>query len=177
MDYKKLNQMTTFDKFPIPFIEELLDELHEATVFSKLDLKSGYHQIRMREEDIKKTAFRKHKGHYEFLVMFFDLTNAPATFQSLMNQVSKPFLRRRVYSADITEHEKHLGMVFAVLRDNQLFPNKRKRVIAYSQIQYLGHQIFKKGVEADKEKTRSMVNWPQHRDVTWQRGFLGLTGY
>ena len=107
-----------------------------------MDLKSGYHEVRMKEEDIEKIAFSTHKGHYEFLVMSFGLINTLATFQSLMNQVFKPFLRRCVlvffydiliYSADITEHEKYLGMVFVVLRDNRLFANK-KCVIAHSKI-------------------------------------------
>lgn len=118
--------------------------------------------------------------------MPFGLTNAPATFQSLMNQVFKPFLTCfvlvffydiLVYSTDLSEHEKHLGMVFAVIRDNQLFATKKKCVIAHSQIRYLGHMISSEGVEADEEKIKGMTNWPQPEDVTGLRGFLGLTGY
>jgi hypothetical protein len=170
----------------MPIIEEILDELYGAKYFTKLDMKSGYHQVRMKEEDEFKTAFKAHHGHYQFKVMPFGLTNAPSTFQCLINEILQPFLRKFVmvflddiliYSDTLTQHGEHLRKVLAVLHTHQIFLKFSKCSFAQQSLEYLGHIISVGGVAIDPSKTQAMLKWPKPMNVTELRGFLGLTGY
>jgi hypothetical protein len=169
VDYRKINSLTVKNRFPIPIIDEMLDELHGAKYFTTLDMKAGYHQVRMRVEDEYKTAFKTHQGHYQFKVMPFGLTNAPTTFQCLMNSLLQPYLRKSVlvflddilvYSSNLESHISHLREVFNLLRTHRFFLKLFKCTFAQDQLKYLGHIVSAQGVATDPSKTEDMLKWP-----------------
>ena len=186
IDYRQINKVTVKNKYPLPRIEDLFDQLRGASVFSKIDLRSGYYQLRVKEVDVPKTAFRTRYGHYEFLVMPFGLTNAPAAFMDLMNSVFRPYLDQfvvvfiddiLVYSKDAQEHEHHLRIVLQTLRENKLFAKLSKCDFWLKEVSFLGHIVSAAGIRVDPVKIEAIVNWKPPRNVTKLRSFLGLAGY
>ncbi|KAL0562094.1 hypothetical protein IC582_002544 [Cucumis melo] len=186
IDYRELNKVTVKNRYPLPRIDDLFDQLQGATVFSKIDLRSGYHQLRIKDEDIPKTAFRSKYGHYEFIVMSFGLTNAPAVFMDLMNRVFREFLDTFVivfiddiliYSKTEAEHEEHLRMVLQTLRDNKLYAKFSKCEFWLKQVSFLGHVVSKAGVSVDPAKIEAVTGWTRPSTVSEVRSFLGIAGY
>lgn len=186
MDYRQLNKLTIKNRYPLPRIDDLFDQIRGAAVFSKIDLRSGYHQVRIKDEDIYKTAFRTRYGHYEFVVMPFGLTNAPAAFMCLMNNVLSKYLDQFVvvfiddiliYSKSEEEHQEHLRIILQVLREHQLYAKLSKCDFYKDKIHYLGHVISKEGIVVDPDKIKAIVDWPVPWDVSGVRSFMGITGY
>ncbi|GJU25508.1 putative reverse transcriptase domain-containing protein [Tanacetum coccineum] len=183
IDYRELNKLTVKNRYPLPRIDDLFDQLQGSRVYSKIDLRSGYHQLRVREEDIPKTAFRTRYGHYEFQVMPFGLTNAPAVFMDLMNRVCKPYLDRFVivfiddiliYSKSRKEHEGHLRLILKLLKEEKLYAKFSKCEFWLSKVQFLGHVIDSEGIHVDPTKIESIKDWVSPKTSTEIRQFLGL---
>ncbi|WVZ81473.1 hypothetical protein U9M48_028847 [Paspalum notatum var. saurae] len=186
VDYRPLNAVTVKNKYPLPHIDILFDQLAGAKVFSKIDLRSGYYQIKIRGEDIPKTAFSTRYGLYEYLVMSFGLTNAPAFFMYMMNSVFMNELDKFVvvfiddiliYSKSEEEHKEHLRIVLNRLREHKLYAKFSKCAFWLKEVSFLGHILSKKGVAVDPSKVKDVLNWKQPETVTEIRSFLGLVGY
>ena len=186
IDYMQPNKVTTRNQYPLPRIDELFDQLPGSQVYSKIDLRSEYHQLRVQESDVPKTAFRTRYGHYEFLMMLFGLTNAPAAFTDLMNRVFQPYLDRfvivfiddiLVYLGSPEEYSEHLRIVLQTLREQQLYAKLSKFQFWLDMVAFLGHVISDEGVSVDPQKIKVVVNWKPPKNVSEVRSFLGLVGY
>ncbi|KAL0537684.1 hypothetical protein IC582_026668 [Cucumis melo] len=186
IDYRELNKVTVKNRYPLPRIDNLFDQLQGATVFSKIDLRSGYHQLRIKDGDVPKIAFHSRYGHYEFIVMSFGLTNAPAMFMDLMNRVFREFLDTFVivfiddiliYSKTEAKHEEHLRMVLQTLRDNKLYAKFSKCEFWLKQVSFLGHVVSKTGVSVDPAKIEVVTSWTRPSTVSEVCSFLGLACY
>ncbi|CAJ2638266.1 unnamed protein product [Trifolium pratense] len=185
-DYRQLNKVTIKNKYPLPRIDDLMDQLVGACVFSKIDLRSGYHQIRVKTEDIPKTAFRTRYGHYEYSVMPFGVTNAPGVFMEYMNRIFHSFLDRFVvvfiddiliYSKSEEEHEEHLRIVLQVLKEKKLYAKLSKCEFWMREVSFLGHIISSGGIAVDPAKVDAVSQWGTPESVSEIRSFLGLAGY
>ena len=186
VDYRDLNKQTVKNRYPLPRTDELLDQLHGAKFFSKIDLQSGYHQVRVADQDVYKTAFGTRYGHFEFLVLPFGLTNAPATFMSFMHEVLKPFLDEFVvvflddiliYSKSEAEHLEHLRLVLQKLREYHLFAKQSKCAFQLQEVEFLGHVVSSAGIKMDAAKCKAIQDWPTPTCVKDVRSFHGLVNY
>jgi hypothetical protein len=186
IDYRELNKLTIKNQYPLPRIDDLFDQLQGSCVYSKIDLRSGYHQLRVREEDIPKMAFRTRYGHYEFQVMPFGLTNALAVFMDLMNRVCKPYLDKFVivfiddiliYSKSEEDHKEHLKLILELLKKEELYAKFSKCEFWIPTVQFLGHVIDSQGIHVDPAKIEAIKDCATPTTPTEIRQFLGLAGY
>ncbi|GJZ87091.1 reverse transcriptase domain-containing protein, partial [Tanacetum coccineum] len=186
IDYRELNKLTVKNRYPLPMIDDLFDQLQGSSVYSKIDLRSAYHQLRVRDEDIPKTAFRTRCGHYEFQVMRFGLTNAHVVFMDLMNHVCKPYLDKfiivfiddiLIYSHNKEEHANYLRIILELLKKEKLYAKFSKCDFWIHIVQFLGHLIDSQGLHVDPAKIEAVKNWASPTTPTEIRQFLGLVGY
>ncbi|GKE15698.1 putative gag-pol polyprotein, partial [Tanacetum coccineum] len=185
INYQELNKITIKSRCLLPRIDDLFDQLQGASFFSKIDRRLGYHQLKIQEEDIPKTAFQTRYGHYEFIVMPFGLTNAPTAFMNLMNRVCRPMLDKSVivfiddiliYSKSAKDHETHLRQVLGMLKQEKLYAKFSKCEFWLREVQFLGHVINNEGIKVDPAKINAIMNWEQTKTPTEIRSFLGLAG-
>jgi hypothetical protein len=185
VDYHSLNEVTIKNKYHLPRIDDLFDQLKGACVFSKIDLRSRYHQLKIRAADIPKTAFITRYGLYEYMVMSFGLTNAPAYFMYLMNKVLMEYLDKFVevfiddiliFSKNEEEHDEHLHLVLQKLRENQLYAKLSKCEFWLKEVSFLGHIISEGGISLDPSKVKDVLSWNTLQNVSHIRSFLGLAG-
>jgi hypothetical protein len=186
VDYRSLNKVTIKNKYPLPRIDDLFDQLKGACVFSKIDLRSGYHHLKIRATDIPKTAFITRYGLYEYTMMPFGLTNAPAYFMYLMNKVFMEYLDKFVmvfiddiliFSKNEEQHDEHLRLVLQKLRENQLYAKLNKCEFWLKEVSFLGHIISEGGLSIDPSKVKDVLSWKTPQNVLDIISFLGLEGY
>ena len=186
VDYRALNRQTVRDRYPLPRIDDLLDRLGKARHFTTLDLASGYHQIAVRDQDIPKTAFRTQRGQFEFVVMPFGVTNAPSTFQRLMNSLFKEDLDKfvlvylddiLVFSTTLEEHIEHIRKTLDRLREAKLYARLHKCAFFQTRVEYLGYDVSTEGIQPSPSKVKAVVEWPRPQSVRDVRGFLGLASF